>query len=113
MSDEQKLAHSMKMKANWAARKATTVPVVSEPTPQNLNPPSIPILDNPDDPKNPLAPVKPPSGDRRLFQKNPQRKMWLTKEEAKAHGFYWNDRPALAGVDKSLVRGVRESQAVV
>jgi len=43
------------------------------------------------------ADVKPPKpegkAETRLFQRGPDERVWLTKEQATAEGFYWNDNP--------------------
>jgi len=31
--------------------------------------------------------------ETRLFQRGPDQKVWLTRDEAKNEGFYWNDNP--------------------
>ena len=47
--------------------------------------------------KEPPKDVKPPKpegkAETRLFQRGPEDWAWITKEQAKAEGFYWNDNP--------------------
>jgi len=104
MTDEQKSAQSARMKARWAAQKLPPKQPVEalHPAP----PPKVKAKVKTGDPVK--VPEKPAGGERRLYQSRPEKKEWLTKAEAEERGHVWVDDPKKAGVDKTLVRGVRE-----